>query len=179
LSYGGSPFNTARALARLGQPVSFLGCISEDSLGQRLRGALRADGVVLDGVIATRLPTTLAFAQLDAGASAWYEFYTEGTSAPPLEAAPALTALPAHVETLHCGSLGLMLEALAGAVTAVVDDAASREALVVPAGPSSEPAPRRPACGSELTRPASPSRGRLRWFTEYSDARCRMCATGR
>jgi fructokinase len=53
---GGSPFNTARALARLGQPVSFLGCISEDSLGQRLRGALRADGVVLDGVIATRLP---------------------------------------------------------------------------------------------------------------------------
>lgn len=34
---GGGPFNTARGLARLGQPVSFLGCISDDALGVHVR----------------------------------------------------------------------------------------------------------------------------------------------
>jgi fructokinase len=128
---GGSPFNTARALARLGQPVSFLGCISEDSLGQRLRATLGADGVVLDSVIATRLPTTLAFAQLDGDASASYRFYIDGTSAPSLDAAAALAALPAKFDAVHFGSLGLMLEPLAGAVTAVVQAGVCREALMV------------------------------------------------
>jgi fructokinase len=126
---GGSPFNTARALARLGQPVNFLGCISDDSFGQRLRETLSADGAALGSVIATPLPTTLAFAQLDADASASYRFYTEGTSAPSLDVASALAALPAEFDGLHFGSLGLMLEPLADAVTAVVEAGASRGAL--------------------------------------------------
>ncbi|HUA47241.1 MAG TPA: carbohydrate kinase [Solirubrobacteraceae bacterium] len=128
---GGSPFNTARALARLGQPVSFLGCISEDSLGNRLRAALSADGVSLGNVVTTPLPTTLAFAQLDGSASASYRFYTEGTSAPSLDVTTALAALPGEFDALHFGSLGLMLAPLAEAVTAVVAAAASRRALTV------------------------------------------------
>jgi fructokinase len=128
---GGSPFNTARALARLGQPVSFLGAISEDALGRRLRAALAEDGVVLDSVVATPLPTTLAFAELDANASASYRFYIDGTSAPSLDAATALAGLPAEFDALHFGSLGLMLEPLAEAVSAVVEAGASRGALMV------------------------------------------------
>jgi fructokinase len=128
---GGGPFNTARALARLGQPVTFLGCISDDALGQRLLAALSADGVALDSVVATRLPTTLAFAQLDGDASASYRFYTEGTSAPSLDAAAALAALPADFDALHFGSLGLMLEPLVEAVTAVAQAAASRRAFTI------------------------------------------------
>jgi fructokinase len=128
---GGSPFNTARSLARLGQSVSFLGCISGDSLGRRLRAALSADGVALDSVIATQLPTTLAFAELDADASASYRFYVEGTSAACLDVATALAALPAGFDALHFGSLGLVLEPLAEAVSAVVETGASRGALIV------------------------------------------------
>ena len=128
---GGSPFNTARALARLGQPVSFLGCISEDSLGRRLRAALGADGVALESVISTPLPTTLAFAELDADGVASYRFYIEGTSAPSLGAATALKALPSEFDALHFGSLGLMLEPLAEAVGAVVEAGASRGVLTV------------------------------------------------
>jgi fructokinase len=127
---GGSPFNAARALARLGQPVSFLGCISEDSLGRRLRAALRDDGVSLDSVLSTGLPTTLAFAELDEGASANYRFYTEGTSAPSLDEAMARAALPARFDVLHFGSLGMVLEPLAQAVSAVVEAAASRARLI-------------------------------------------------
>jgi fructokinase len=76
------------------------------------------------------LPTTLAFAQLDGGASASYWFYTEGTSAPSFEAATALAALPTAFDALHFGSLGLMLEPLAEAVTAVVEAGVTRGALI-------------------------------------------------
>jgi fructokinase len=75
--YGGGPFNTARWLARLGQPVSFLGTFSDDPFGQQLRGALVQDGVGLELADRTALPTTLALAQLDDSGSASYRFYTE------------------------------------------------------------------------------------------------------
>jgi fructokinase len=128
---GGGPFNTARVLARLGQPVSFLGAISEDAFGARLRAALLDDGVEVDAVLATTRPTTLALAALDERAAARYQFYTEGTAAPGLTAAQALAALPAGFDTLHVGSLGLVLQPIAGAVTAVVEAAAAGEALVL------------------------------------------------
>ena len=37
---GGSPFNVALGLARLGQPVAFLGALSDGPLGERLPRAL-------------------------------------------------------------------------------------------------------------------------------------------
>ena len=128
---GGGPFNTARALARLKRPVGFLGCISDDELGRRLRAALSADGVSLDLVVDTPLPTTLAFASLSDAGSATYRFYTEGTSAPGLTAPSALAVLPPVVEALHVGSLGLVLEPIAEAVLAVTSTAARRGALVM------------------------------------------------
>ncbi len=37
---GGGPVNTARTIARLGSEVSFLGGISQDALGKRIRRLL-------------------------------------------------------------------------------------------------------------------------------------------
>ena len=37
---GGGPFNTARTVARLGASCSFLGCLSTDRFGRRLRESL-------------------------------------------------------------------------------------------------------------------------------------------
>jgi len=59
---GGGPFNCARTLGRLEQPVAYLGRISSDRFGTRLREQLRADGVSLDAVVDTDDPTTLALA---------------------------------------------------------------------------------------------------------------------
>ena len=67
---GGGPFNTAQALARLGQRVSFLGSISDDALGLRLRARLVEEGVGVDTLVATSLPTTLALAEIDETGSA-------------------------------------------------------------------------------------------------------------
>jgi fructokinase len=128
---GGGPFNAARALARLDRRVGLLGCISDDSLGRRLREALESDGVSLDLVIETPLPTTLAFASLSDDGSASYRFYTEGTSAPALTASQALGVLPAAIEALHVGSLGLVLEPIADAVIAVTEAVVGRDAPVL------------------------------------------------
>jgi fructokinase len=127
---GGGPYNTARTLGRLEQPVHYLGCLSEDGFGRELRSQLEQDGVALDAVVATRKPTTLALAELDPAGVATYRFYTDGTSAPALEPGEALTALPPRVEMLHVGTLGLVMEPTALALQAVVE-AVSASALVM------------------------------------------------
>ena len=91
---GGGPFNCARTLGRLEQPVAYLGRISSDRFGARLREQLEADGVSLAAVVATDDPTTLALAELDAEGAAAYRFYDDGTSAPGLTVEDALAALP-------------------------------------------------------------------------------------
>jgi fructokinase len=117
---GGGPYNVARTLGRLAQPVVYLGRISTDRFGERLRSELQDDGVRLDAVVATADPTTLALAETDGRGSATYRFYTAGTSTPGLTPEDALAALPQRVATLHVGTLGLVLEPIAQALEAVV-----------------------------------------------------------
>ena len=126
---GGGPFNTARAIARLGRPVAFLGRLSTDRFGRELQAMLERDGVALDAVVTTDEPTTLALAELDDAGAARYRFYERGTSAPGLQKAEALAALPAGVEVLHVGTLGIHLEPVADAIEALVERLAG-EALV-------------------------------------------------
>jgi fructokinase len=116
---GGGPFNTARALGRLGLSVAYLGRLSNDRFGDRLAALLAGDGVLLDAVVRTDDPTTLALAEVGAGGHATYRFYDRGTSAPGLTEADALAApTPAY---LHVGTLGLVLEPMAAALEALVD----------------------------------------------------------
>ena len=128
---GGGPYNTARTLGRLEQDVHFLGCLSEDGFGARLRAQLLEDDVRLDTVVETPLPTTLALAELDERGAATYRFYTEGTSAPALEPEAALAALPETVDFLHVGTLGLVMEPTAIALQAVVEAVADRALIMV------------------------------------------------
>jgi fructokinase len=126
---GGGPFNAARAVARLEQPVSYLGRLSQDRFGARLRDLLAEDGVRLDAVVDTDDPTTLSLAELDADGGATYRFYAHGTSAFGLTAEAALAALPAAVDMLHVGT-SLALDPVASALEAVAEKVAG-EALVL------------------------------------------------
>jgi fructokinase len=110
---GGGPYNVARTLGRLEEPVAYLGRISTDGFGRRLRDELEADGVQLDAVVATDDPTTLALAELDDTGAATYHFYEAGTSAPGLTAVEAAAALPGAVGTFYLGTLGLVFEPMA------------------------------------------------------------------
>jgi fructokinase len=127
---GGGPYNTARTLGRLEQDVHYLGTLSDDGFGAQLRDQLQQDGVRLDSAVTTTKPTTLALAELDAHGAATYRFYTDGTSAPALTPEEALAALPQDVDTLHVGTLGLVMEPVAAALQAVVE-AVSDQALIM------------------------------------------------
>jgi fructokinase len=128
---GGGPFNTARTIGRLEQPVSYLGRMSRDRFGDRMLGLLREDGVDLGAIVHTDDPTTLALAEVDTDGVARYRFYERGTSAIGLEPATALEALPDGVRILHVGTLGLMLDPVATALEAVVEHLAPDALIAV------------------------------------------------
>jgi fructokinase len=128
---GGGPFNTARTIGRLEQPVAYLGRMSEDRFGERMVGLLAEDGVDLRSIVRTNEPTTLALAEVDRDGVARYRFYERGTSASGLETEAALAAVPDEVDYLHVGTLGLMLEPVATAVEAVVERLAGRALIAI------------------------------------------------
>jgi fructokinase len=118
---GGGPYTVARTVGRLEQPVAYLGRVSRDAFGVRLRGELEHDGVGLGAVVATDAPTTLALAELDDRGAARYRFYSAGTSAPGLTLDDAAGALPADAATLYLGTLGLVFEPMATTLEALVE----------------------------------------------------------
>jgi fructokinase len=105
---GGAGFNVARAIARLGQPVSYLGPLSDDKFGDTLRARLAEDGAMLVLADPVRLPTTLAVVNLDAQGVPSYRFYLTGTSAGALAAGQA--SLAPGTTALHLGALSLIME---------------------------------------------------------------------
>lgn len=110
---GGGPLNTARALARLGIPTSFLGHLSEDPFGRELAELLISDGVNLD--LATFGPerTTIATTDVDSEGLAEYQFVLQGTSAPQLTISMLPDRLSPAVNALHFGTLGMVVEPMA------------------------------------------------------------------
>ena len=117
---GGGPFNTARALARLGVPVAYLGRLSSDGSGRRLAGCLRADGVSLEFTSIGPEPTTTAVLALDGEGRAAYEFQVAATAATNLTPDLLPGDLGDEVEALHLGTLGLVLEPMATTLAGLV-----------------------------------------------------------
>src|SRR5688572_29702760 len=72
---GGSPFNCAIALARLGGQTGYLCPISRDRFGDVLLGKLAADKVEVLLKDRVAEPTTLAMVTLDEARKATYLFY--------------------------------------------------------------------------------------------------------
>jgi fructokinase len=120
---GGGPFNVARTVARLGGECQFLGTISDDAFGDELRTALEQAGVRIAMPRATPAPTTLAVAQLDAGGSADYRFYLEGTSAFQLQPADIPGDLFRATDALALGGLGILIEPAASSLLALIPHA--------------------------------------------------------
>ena len=135
---GGGPFNTARTIGRLEQPVAFLGRLSTDRFGATHERMLADDGVSLAAATHSDDPTTLALAELDANGHARYRFYAAGTAAPGLSPADALAALPHPLDVLHVGTLGLVFEPIASALEAVVEEV--QESALVALDPNCRPA---------------------------------------
>lgn len=117
---GGSPFNVALGLARLGQAAAFAGPLSSDFLGQQLRQTLAAEGLDLRHVQTVAAPTTLALVGVDAAGQPAYSFYGEGAADRQFSAAE-MGVLDASVRALHLGSYTLVVEPAATALRQVVE----------------------------------------------------------
>ena len=77
---GGSPFNVAIGLSRLGQASGLLTGLSSDFLGQRLRQVLEDEGVSTAYAIPTDRPTTVSLVGLDTAGVPAYQFYDNGSA---------------------------------------------------------------------------------------------------
>lgn len=72
---GGSPFNVAIGLARLGEDTDFFGGISKDTLGEKLVRKLKEEGVSDQYVLRTDYLTTLSLVQQSPDGQPAYTFY--------------------------------------------------------------------------------------------------------
>jgi len=105
---GGSPANTAVALARLGVPAMLLARLSEDGFGRLLREHFASSGVDLSRAVVAAEPSSLAVVAVGADGDASYRFDIAGT-ADWQWADAELGPLPEHVRAVHAGSLALSL----------------------------------------------------------------------
>ncbi|WP_375501360.1 carbohydrate kinase [uncultured Jatrophihabitans sp.] len=100
---GGSPYNVAIGLARLGRHAAFVGRLSQDPLGGLLRRHAERSGVDLSLTVEAREATTIALVDLSAGI-AEYTFGIDGTADFVFTDAE-LAGVADRVDALHFGSL--------------------------------------------------------------------------
>ncbi len=115
---GGSVFNTANALGRLGQEVGFFSGISSDFFGEMLMETLHGSGVDTRFAARSTRPTTLAFVKLSDG-QASYLFYDEN-SAGRMLAESDIPTLDDTVTTLFFGCISLVPEPCAATYEALM-----------------------------------------------------------
>ena len=124
---GGSPYNCAIALSKLGNDTGFLCPISTDAFGDMLLGPLEEAGV--HQLLSTRVrePSTLAVVTFE-GINARYRFYREADRAFTRDGLVA--ALPAAVEVFQIGGFCPIVADDATAWLAVAEAARRRGALL-------------------------------------------------
>ncbi|MEQ7921975.1 carbohydrate kinase [Xanthomonas sp. WHRI 1810A] len=116
---GGSPFNVAVGLRRLGVEAGFFAGISTDYLGRHLATVLEEEGVRDDFLVHIDAPTTLAMVAVGADGSPHYSFRGEGC-ADRLLTLEHLPALEDSVRGIHVGSFSLVVQPVADALLALV-----------------------------------------------------------
>ena len=105
---GGSVFNTAIALGRLGVATEFLTGLSSDLFGEQLLATLKESRVSANLCKQSPLPTTLAFVKLVDG-HATYHFYDEN-SAGRMFSMDDVGAIPSSIDAMFFGGISLAVE---------------------------------------------------------------------
>ena len=104
---GGSPANTAIALARLGTPVAFAGRFGNDRFGDLLLANLADNGVDLSHAVEADEPASLAVVTLGADGVPTYGFHVSGTADWAWTDRELPGVLPSEVLAVHTGSRGM------------------------------------------------------------------------
>jgi fructokinase len=129
---GGSPFNIAIGLARLGDSATLLTHIGADPYGDMLRGQLRTNGVRWRECGAGVHGTSIASARLDPRGHATYEFDLAWDVGP--------LSVPDDASALHVGSLGTLVDPGAEQVIDLIERAAAERSVLISFDPNARPA---------------------------------------
>ncbi|MEE4308080.1 carbohydrate kinase [Pseudomonas alliivorans] len=116
---GGSPFNVAIGLRRLGVESALFAGLSTDYLGSRLRAVLEDEQVGTEHLIEFNAPTTLAMVAVGADGSPTYSFRGEGCADRQLRL-EHLPRLDDKVRGIHVGSFSLVVQPIADTLLALV-----------------------------------------------------------
>jgi fructokinase len=107
---GGGPANTAHALARLDIPTEFIGGLSDDQYGQRMRSEFIAGRVGLTFTPEHQLPTCLAIVSIDLDGGATYEFKIDGTATFAFATENLPDPKSVNPEAIYIGTLATIIE---------------------------------------------------------------------
>lgn len=127
---GGSPFNVAVGLARLGTPSALFTGISRDYLGLQLRQVLEEEGVDLRFLVDFDAPTTLAMVALGANGSPVYSFRGEGC-ADRLPRDEHLAPVDEAIRGIHVGSYSLVTAPMADTLLSLVRRESARRLITL------------------------------------------------
>jgi fructokinase len=138
---GGSPYNTAVAIGRLGAPAAFLGRLSRDFFGAMLVNRLRDNHVRDDLVIRSAETTTLAFVRLEEVKEPEYLFYTQGSADRSLCPDDIPEKLPPDTRCVLFGSIAMTMEPVASTIESLIVREGSRgaDAPVISLDPNIRP----------------------------------------
>lgn len=128
---GGSPFNVAIGIARLGGKVDFLSKVSEDFFGRYLVRKLAEAGVNTSFVVSSPLPTTLSVVVSLPDGQPHYSFYGQGSADRSLVPAELPVNLPDDVAAIAIGSYTLALDPVASAIEQLVAREAGRRVISI------------------------------------------------
>lgn len=128
---GGSPFNVAIGIARLGGESSLLTGVSTDIFGRRLIRALERENVTTRYLVRSTRPTTLVMVGLDEKGQPAYVIYGEDAA----DRCVTTEQLPVFGEELrgfHFGSYSLVVTPVADALASIAAAAGNRFVSVDP-----------------------------------------------
>lgn len=113
---GGSPFNVAIGIGRLGRPAAFLSTLSDDVFGTFLAEKLTESGV--SPAYLQRCPnyTTLSVVATNASGQPQYSFYAPNSADRALTPEALPSQLPPDVNAIAAGSYALGVEPIASAI---------------------------------------------------------------
>jgi len=117
---GGSPYNTAIAIGRLGVPVKFLGRLSTDFFGEILYKKLLKCHVGDELIHRSGQNSTLAFVEQDKVKGPQYIFYAEDTADSSLQPSDLPVRLPADTKCIVFGSISMTLEPISTAIESFI-----------------------------------------------------------
>jgi fructokinase len=136
---GGSPFNVAVALARLGNSTALMARLPDHGFGQILRDAATAEGIDLAASARADELTTLAVVSMDRPGHATYDFYLDGTADWQWTDAE-LERRPAETDILHFGSMASWIPPGSDRIDRLVRGARASDGVVVSYDPNVRPA---------------------------------------